>query len=74
MYRIGQKYKLELKKKPELKKPIIYTARILEEDDIQIKIKTVEPYNEELVVNKSEIAQSKLIDQDSIGEESDKRR
>ncbi len=65
MYRIGKKYKLELKK------GIFYTATILEEDDIQIKIKT--KFDEELVINKTDLLQSKLIDQNSTGEEDEKR-
>ena len=59
MYRIGQKYKIELKKS------IFYTGVILEEDALQIAIKTIR--NEELVLNKSEIVQSKLIEQNRIG-------
>ncbi len=65
MYRIGKNYKLELKK------GIFYTGKILEEDNIQIKIKTIR--DEELVVNKSDLVQSKLLDKDSIGDNDEKR-
>lgn len=59
MYRIGQRYKLQMKNEEQNSKPIFYTAEILDEDDIQIKIK--DKHNEEFVLNKSEIKQSKLL-------------
>ncbi len=61
MYRIGKNYKIELKDK------IFYTGKIIEEDSLQIQIITVR--DEEIVINKSEIRQSRLI-QKSIGENS----
>ena len=58
MYKTGQKYKIQLKNK-DSSKPIIYTAEILEEDSLQIQIRDVK--GEEIVLNKDEIRQSKLI-------------
>jgi predicted Ser/Thr protein kinase len=55
MYRIGKKYKLELKK------GIFYTATVIEEDEEQILIKTIR--GEELVLNKGELVQSLLQDE-----------
>ena len=56
MYRIGQMYKIELKR------GIYYTAIILEEDDLQIDIKTIK--EESIVLNKDEIRQSKRLAED----------
>lgn len=53
MYTTGQIYKLELKNK------IFYTAKIIQEDVIQIKVLT--KFNEELIINKDSIVQSKLL-------------
>ena len=54
-----------MKKQDGNSKPIVYTAEILEEDTIQIKIRDAR--EEELVLNKDEIRQSKLI-QDNTGD------
>lgn len=59
MYRIGKTYKFEIKEK------IFYTGIVLEEDTVQLRIKTIR--DEELILNKGEIRQSKLIEQDNIG-------
>jgi len=64
LYRIGKKYKIELKK------GIFYTGIIDAEDDISIKINTIR--NEEIILNKSEIQQSWKIE-DSIGDKDGKR-
>lgn len=53
MYRIGVKYKIELKGS------IFYTGIILNEDQIQIQLKT--DREEELILNKGEIRQAKVI-------------
>ncbi len=53
MYRIGRDYKIQLKN------GIVYTAKIISEDDLQIEIKTIR--DEEIILNKSEIRQSKVI-------------
>ena len=68
MYRTGQKYKIQLKH-TDSSKPIIYTAEILEEDSLQIQIRDAR--GEEIVLNKDEIRQSKLI-QDNTEEEDGK--
>ena len=63
MYRIGQQYKIQLKEKDsKTGNYITYTAEILKEDSLQISIKTLR--NEELVLNKDELRQCKLM-QDS---------
>jgi len=59
MYNLGKKYKIEIEGR------IFYTAIILEEDKIQIKVKTIR--DEELIITKTSIVQSKLMD-DRIGE------
>lgn len=58
IYGIGKTYLIELKQR------IFYTGIIIEEDDISIKLKTIR--NEFLIVNKSEISQSRFIPEDSI--------
>ena len=63
MYRIGRTYKLELNKTDNKGNSIIYTGKIVEEDSIQIRIETTR--QEEIVLSKAEIRQSKIID--SIG-------
>ena len=64
IYRIGRTYKLELNKTDNKGNSIIYTGKIIEEDSIQIRIETTR--QEEIVLAKSEIRQSKIID--SIGD------
>ena len=54
VYGYGKLYKIEIKK------GIFYTGRILEEDTISIRIKTIR--NEELILNKSEIVRAELED------------
>lgn len=56
MYRIGRTYKIELNNR------IFYTGTILSEDEHQILIRTI--YSEELVLSKSEIRQSKLVEEE----------
>ena len=53
MYSIGETYKIELKNK------IIYTGKIIDEDDNQIKI--TDKYNQELIITKNSITQSKKV-------------
>lgn len=64
MYRIGQTYKIQLTK------GIIYTGKILEEDSHQILVLTIR--GEEMILNKSEIRQSKLQDRTENGKEDNK--
>lgn len=54
MYRIGQRYKFQLREGG-----IFYTADVLDEDDHMVSIRTVR--GEEVVLNKSDIRQSKLL-------------
>jgi len=54
MYRLGKKYKFELST------DIIYTGVVISEDEHQILIKTIR--DEELILSKSEIRQSKLME------------
>ncbi len=58
MYSKGKKYKFEIKGR------IFYTGIVIDEDNSQIKIKTIR--NEELILTKDSIVQSKLME-DSIG-------
>ena len=58
MYTIGKEYKIQLKNK------IYYQAIILEEDNIQLRIK--DKFGDEIIINKDEILQSKLV-QNNIG-------
>ncbi len=58
IFRIGQIYKIQLREREVDDRPITYTAEILEEDSIQIKVRARS--GEELILNKSEIRQSKL--------------
>lgn len=53
MYNIGAEYKIQLKNK------IFYQAIILDEDNIQLKIK--DKFDNEIIISKNEISQSKLI-------------
>ncbi len=68
MYQTGQTYKIQMKVLSTDKKPIRYTAVILEEDALQIKIKDL--FGEEVILNKSEMRQCKLVGQDKTGEAS----
>jgi len=61
MYRIGQKYKIELKK------GIFYTGTIIEESSHHILIDTIR--NEEIVLNKEDILQAKLMDRIENGKD-----
>jgi hypothetical protein len=54
MYRIGLNYKIELKNN------IFYTAKILEEKQGKILIKTIR--DEELIIDVSEIKRALLLD------------
>ena len=53
MYSTAQNYKIETRK------GIIYTCRVVGEDDFSIKILTIK--NEELILNKAEIARSLVM-------------
>ena len=59
MYKLNKQYKFEMPNR------IFYTGRVLEEDNINIRILT--RLNENIVLNKNSIIQSKEIEQ-SIGE------
>ena len=59
MYRIGKKYKFEIKNK------IFYTGFVLDEDTKQLKINTIR--DEEIILNKDSIVQSRL-EKNSIGD------
>jgi len=64
MYTTGKEYKIQLKNK------IFYQAIVLDEDNIQLKIK--DKFGDEFIINKDEILQSKLI-QNNIGGNHGKR-
>jgi len=66
MYTKGKIYKLQLKK------GIVYTAKIEEEDHIQIKIRTVR--GEELIINKDDLSQSKPIEQNRTDDKHARKR
>ena len=64
MYRKEQNYKFELSK------GIFYTGKVVEEDEISIKIFTIR--KEEVIINKKEIRQSILLEQNRTGEQNGK--
>jgi hypothetical protein len=64
IYGIGLTYVIELKDKK-----IFYTGVVVEEDLISIKLKTIR--GENLIISKSEILQSKQLD-NSIGDKNGK--
>ena len=55
MYSIGKKYKFEIKKG----NGIFYTGFVLEEDSLNVRIKTIR--NEELILSKKDILQSRML-------------
>ena len=56
MFELNSKYQIEIMREGQ---SIFYTGEILEEDDSMIRI--IDKYNEERIINKNNIIQSKKV-------------